>query len=211
MTGPGTPGRTRVTAADPFDHPPAEPFALLRAWVDRARAAGVREPLAVTLATAGPDGRATSRTVVLRGVDDGGALLTSVRGGTKGEQLRANPWAAVTAYWRETGQQVNLAGPVTEVADAAADALFAAMPRVAQAAAAVSEAGRPLVDEDDLRRRAAALLASDGPIPRPDGWTGFRVVAEQVELWQSSPDDRLHRRLRYRRTPDGWTAERLQP
>jgi dihydrophenazinedicarboxylate synthase len=200
-----------VTAVDPFDHPPAEPFALLRGWVDRARAVGVREPLAVTLATAGPDGRATSRTVVLRGIDGTGVLLTSVRTGAKGEQLRANPWAAVTAYWRETGQQVNLAGPVTEVADVEADALFASMPRVAQAATVVSESGHLLADEDDLRRRAAVLLASDGVIPRPDGWTGYRVVAEQVELWQSSPDDRLHRRLRYRRTPGGWTAERLQP
>ncbi|HEY0189001.1 MAG TPA: pyridoxal 5'-phosphate synthase [Cellulomonas sp.] len=198
-------------APDPFLVPPDEPFALLRDWVATARADGVREPLAVTLATAGSDGHVAGRTVVLRAVDADGVLLTSMRTATKGRQLRENPWAAVTAYWREVGRQVNLAGPVHEVDGAPADALFAAMPRPAQAATALSVPGAPLTDEAALRRRAEALVAAERPIPRPTDWVGYRIAPEQVELWQSSPQDRLHRRLRYERTATGWTVARLQP
>ncbi|HEY0217042.1 MAG TPA: pyridoxal 5'-phosphate synthase [Cellulomonas sp.] len=205
----------RSPIADPFDAPPPDPLVLLHGWVAAAREAGVREPLTVTLATSGRDGRVTSRTVVLRAVDGTGVLLTSMRTSAKGRQMAENPWAAVTLYWRETSQQVNLAGPVTVVDGEPADAMFAAQPRAAQVATALSVQGRALTDEDALRHRARELRESPDPVPRPAGWVGYRIAPEHVELWQGSPDDRLHRRLRYERTATdtgtGWTASRLQP
>ncbi len=201
----------RSPAPDPFDSPPPDPLVLLRGWVADARAAGVREPLTVTLATGGLDGRVTSRTVVLRALDETGVLLTSLRTSAKGRQIAQNPWAAVTLYWRETSQQVNLAGPVTVLDGPPVDAMFAAQPRAAQVATVLSEQGHVLDDEDGLRRRAREVRESGDPVPRPADWVAYRIVPEHVELWQGSPDDRLHRRLGYGRAGTGWTATRLQP
>jgi pyridoxamine 5'-phosphate oxidase len=182
---------------DLFDAPPPEPFAPLRRWVEEARSAGVGQPLAVTLATAGADGHETSRIVVLRGIDDDAVTFTSVRTGTKGAQIAANPWASVTAFWPACGRQVNLAGPVTEVEGEVADAMWAAQPWAAQVATALSVQGAVLDDEEDLRRRVWDRAVAGGEIARPADWVAYRVAPEHVELWQTSPDDRLHRRLRY--------------
>lgn len=199
---------------DLFDAPPAEPFGPLRRWVQEARAAGVGQPLTVALATAGADGRVVSRVVVLRGIDDDAVTFTSMRTGLKGAQIRENPWAAVTAYWPVVGRQVNLAGAVSEADGAVADAMWAAQPWAAQVATALSAQGAVLDDEDELRRRAWDRAVAGGEIARPADWVAYRIAPEHVELWQTSPDDRLHRRLRYERDPaarDGWRAVRLQP
>jgi pyridoxamine 5'-phosphate oxidase len=201
--------------ADLFAAPPPEPLAPLRRWVDEARAAGVGQPLAVTLATAGTDGHPSSRVVVLRAIDDDAVTFTSTRTGTKGAQLRENPWASITAFWPVVGRQVNLAGLVTEVGGAIADAMWAAQPWAAQVATALSEQGAVLADEEDLRRRAWDRAVAGGEIARPADWVAYRLHPVSVGLWQTSPDDRLHRRLRYDR--DGtdaaarWRAVRLQP
>ena len=192
-----------------FDSPPADPLALLRAWFDAARQREVREPWAATLATADEDGNPSTRTVAIKGVDDRGLIFGSFTGSRKGRELARRPQASLTFYWRETLQQVNLAGSVETLTGGESDALFHDRPPVAQATTAASRQSQPLESEPELRAAAAALLAG-GHVPRPDDWTGYRVVAERVEFWYGSTD-RLHRRLQYTLVGSTWTATRLQP
>lgn len=192
-----------------FDSPPEEPLALLSRWLDLASEHGVREPLALALATVGADGRPSSRIVLLKRVEPF-VVFASHRDSRKGRDLEAVPWAAGTLYWRETTQQVTVEGEVERLGDAESDALFANRPRAAQAATLASRQSAELDDPRRLRDAAAAIAADARPLSRPSGWGGYRLVPERIEFWHGSPD-RLHRRLLYARTPTGWTHRRLQP
>ncbi|WP_406727104.1 phenazine biosynthesis FMN-dependent oxidase PhzG [Streptomyces sp. GD-15H] len=195
-----------------FDTPPQDPHPLMRAWLDSAVAREVREPYAAVLATADPSGRASSRVLLVKEIDDRGLLFTSFRGSRKGRNLAETPWASLTFYWRETLQQLTVQGPVEVLTGEESDELFARRPLAAQATTAVSRQSRPLGDETELKARAKALVDAGDPVARPDEWSGYRLVPQAIEFWYGSPD-RLHRRLRYDRAADtaDWTHQRLQP
>ncbi len=193
-----------------FDAPPERPDGLLRQWLQEAVRRGVREPYAMVLATADASGRPSSRVLLLKDVDDRGLLFTSFRGSRKGRDLAATPYASATFYWRETLQQITVAGPVDVLGPEESDALFEARPIAARATTAASRQSEPLHDEEQLRARARELAEGGAPIPRPEGWTGYLLRPESVEFWYGSPD-RLHRRLRYEGGEQGWRHQRLQP
>lgn len=192
-----------------FDSPPEDAMSLLSDWFTHADQAGASEPRAFTLATADGNGEPTSRTLLLHALDERGLLWGTSTGSRKGRDLAENPRASATFYWRETMRQVNLGGYVERLSDAESAAQFAERPLEARAAAVASEQGAPLDDENLLRKQQVALVAS-GSVERPDGWSGYRLVPTWIELWHGRTD-RLHRRLRYDRTDEGWVASRLQP
>ncbi|MEU4690079.1 phenazine biosynthesis FMN-dependent oxidase PhzG [Actinoplanes sp. NPDC023714] len=193
-----------------FDAPPADPVALLTAWLESAAERQVREPKVVSLSSADADGRPSSRMILLKGVSDRGLLFGSHRGSRKGRDFAATPWGAMTFYWRETLQQITVDGPIEQISDEESDQLFHARPRAAQATTAASQQSRPLNDPQELRDRAEELAAGDAPVPRPAGWGGYRLIPHRIEFWHGSPD-RLHRRLAYELSDGGWQAQRLQP
>lgn len=193
-----------------FDDPPRDPLALLRTWWDAAVDRGLREPFAATLATVDEHGDPRTRTVLVKDLDADGLLFGSSTTSRKGRHLATHPRAALTFFWRETLQQVNVTGSVQVLPDDVSDALFARRTRAAQAATAASRQSRPLPSEADLRAEAARLVDADGPVVRPADWTAYRVVPDAVEFWYGSPD-RLHRRLQYVRTGTTWQPLRLQP
>jgi pyridoxamine-phosphate oxidase len=196
--------------APEFDDPPDDALALLRDWIDRALVGEVREPLVLGLATCDAAGRPSSRTVLLKALDERGLVFTSHYRSRKGRDLEAVPYAAATLYWREISRQVNVSGRVERLTAQESDALFTERSRAAQATTVVSEQSAALGDEGSLRARADGLLREDAAIKRPADWGGYRLVIEQAEFWQGSPD-RLHLRLLYTRDDDRWSAVRLQP
>lgn len=193
-----------------FDSPPADPVLLLEQWITAAQERGVREPLAVSLATADARGRPSVRTVLLKDITGGSLVFTSHLHSRKGQELGANPWAAVTFYWRETLQQIAVAGHVELLSPAESDALFEERPVAARATTAASRQSEPLTDEQALHRRAQDLMEAAEPIGRPVGWSGYRLVPHTIEFWQGR-SSRLHRRLQYTVAGSGWTTRRLQP
>lgn len=195
-----------------FDSPPQDPYGLMREWLDSAVNRGVREPFAAVLATADSSGKASSRVLLVKEIDERGLLFTSFQGSRKGRDLASSPWASLTFYWRESLQQLTVEGPVEVLNPEDSDALFARRPLAAQATTAVSQQSRPLDSEQELRSRAEALVEAEQPVPRPAEWTGYRLLPYSIEFWYGSPD-RLHRRLCYERPGDGspWTHQRLQP
>lgn len=193
-----------------FDSPPADPIALAQKWLASATQRGVREPLAVSLATAGADGRPSTRVVLVKELTDTGFIFTSHTNSRKGRDIVASPWASVNFYWRETLQQMSAAGRVEPLPDARSDKLFAERTVVAQATTAISAQSTPLVDEQDLHIRAEALIAAGEPLPRPAGWGGYLLIPDEIQFWQGKAS-RLHRRLAYTRTGSDWASQRLQP
>jgi pyridoxamine 5'-phosphate oxidase len=188
----------------------SDPIAALRAWLAEARTAD--RPQVMTLATATPDGLPSARIVLLRGLDDGGLVFFTNRESRKGEELRANPRAAVVLHWWELGRQVRVEGAVEEIARSDSAEYWETRPRASRIAGWVSEQSRPLADRDalDAAYADAAARFEGGDVPLPDHWGGYRILPETIEFWRHR-DNRLHDRVRFTRAPAGWRRERLAP
>ncbi|MFJ3927279.1 phenazine biosynthesis FMN-dependent oxidase PhzG [Streptomyces sp. NPDC090022] len=199
-----------------YDSPPAEPMPLVREWLAEAVRRGVREPRSVALATAGADGRASSRIVTLTRESDQGLVFTTHSTSRKGRELAETGWASALLYWRELGQQIALNGPVTALSPAESDALWAARPVPLHSMTTVSRQSEPLDGADGpaelegLRTEAYRLLDTGRALPRPERFTGYLLRPDEIEFW-SAASDRLHRRLRYTRHGARWRTARLQP
>jgi pyridoxamine 5'-phosphate oxidase len=191
------------------DPDPVEQF---RRWFDEALAADLHEPNAMTLATATPDGRPSARVVLLKGFDERGFVFYTNYEGRKAKELEINPYCALVFYWGELERQVRVEGRAVRILDEESDAYFESRPRGSQLGAWVSEQSRPVRDRDTLEERLRELEAEyEGrEVPRPPFWGGYRVEPETIEFWQGR-ENRLHDRLRYRRSEGGWKIERLQP
>jgi len=176
-------------------------------------AAGIPEPNAVVLATADGDSVPDARLVLMKSFDESGIVVFSNGNSAKGRQLAVNPRAALVFPWHPIHRQVRLAGPVEVVDDAVSDAYFASRPYGARIAARVSRQSEVILGRTELEAEWAAQSRAypEGiDVPRPDGWQGYRVRPESVEFW-AGRENRMHDRLRFRRTEDGWLTERLAP
>ena len=190
----------------------ADPIAQFVAWFDDAQAAELREPNAMTLATATPDGAPSARIVLLKGVDERGFVFYTDYRSRKGEELAANPRAALVFHWAELERQVRVTGTVARVSREESEAYYRTRPVGSRIGAWASHQSRPIAGRAELEAREAELARryADGDVPLPPHWGGYRLAPETVEFWQGRPS-RLHDRLRYVRGASGWRVERLSP
>jgi len=181
-------------------------------WFDEVAGSGlVVEPNAMVVATATPDGRPSARTVLLRGVDAGGFVFFTNYGSRKGRELAANPAVSLLFSWVPAERQVIVTGTASPVSAAESDAYWASRPRDSRLASAASDQSTVVPSREFLESRLAELAERcPGEVPRPRDWGGIRVAPDSVEFWQGRPA-RLHDRLRYRASGDGWAVERLSP
>jgi pyridoxamine 5'-phosphate oxidase len=190
-----------------------DPVAAFGRWFADAAAAGVVEPNAMVLATAGAGGVPSARTVLLKGYDGRGLRFFTNLGSAKAAELAANPSAAVVFPWHPVARQVRVAGAVVAVDRGEVEEYFASRPRDSQLGAWAS-AQSTVVPSRAALDAALADVAARFPaeVPAPPGWGGYRVVPDSWEFWAGRVG-RLHDRLRYRRTDPsgGWTVERLAP
>jgi pyridoxamine 5'-phosphate oxidase len=196
---------------DPREFAP-DPIVQFQRWYAAVESLGLKQPEAMALATATPDGRPSLRWVLLKGVDERGFTFYSNYESRKAGELEANPRAALAFYWESLGRQVRIEGSVARTDPAESDAYFASRPPGSRLGAAASPQSRVLPDRATLEARLEGVRSAhpDGNLPRPDSWGGYRLLPESVEFWQQGTD-RLHDRLRYRRHGAGWVLERLAP
>jgi pyridoxamine 5'-phosphate oxidase len=178
----------------------------------KARVAGEPEPTAMVLATSDGEGLVTSRTVLLKALDEDGFVFFTNTRSLKGRQLAVCPRASATFLWKASGCQVQLVGSVRLVSDEAADAYFSTRDRSSQIGAWASDQSAPLDSRETLLHRARELEREfDGrEVPRPPHWTGYVLEPEQVEFWWQR-EFRLHDRFLYRLEEGIWTRQRLNP
>ena len=189
----------------------ALPLQQFETWLQQAIDGQLPEPNAMTLATVGADGRPSTRVVLIKGVDARGLVWYTNFNSRKGQELAANPMAALQFHWVELERVVRIEGRVERVADAEADAYYASRPLDSRIGAWASPQSQVIGGRGVLVAQAARYAAQFAlSPPRPPHWGGFRLVPDRWEFWQGRKS-RLHDRLRYRQEGGLWVRERLAP
>jgi pyridoxamine 5'-phosphate oxidase len=184
-------------------------------WMDEAVAADVPEPNAMVLATSGPDGRPSSRTVLCKGLDARGVAFYTNYTSAKSHDIRTTRFASVTFPWYAQQRQVHVRGTVEMVSPEESQAYWSSRPRGSQLGAWASAQSVVVRDRrvlDDALRAITQRFESQDEVPLPGHWGGWRIVPEQVEFWQGR-SDRMHDRLRFEhnRLDRTWAVRRLAP
>lgn len=191
----------------------ADPIALFKEWMAAAREAEPNDSNAMSLATVDADGMPDVRVVLLKEVTEAGFVFFTNLESAKGQQLTETPKAALGFHWKSQRRQVRVRGTVMPVSEEAADEYFATRAAQSRISAIASDQSRPLADRAEFEQRVAELseIFGDGPdIPRPEFWGGFRIVPVEIEFWQDQAF-RMHDRLKFVRSKEGWTTGRLYP
>jgi pyridoxamine 5'-phosphate oxidase len=191
----------------------ADPFRQFEAWLGEAFAQGVLEPNAMTLSTVDSAGQPWARAVLLKVCDASGFTFFTSYTGAKARHLAREPRCALTFWWGALERQVNIAGTAAKTSPEESDRYFALRPLEARLGAWASSQSEVLPGRAALEAsyEQARVRFSDGEVPRPEQWGGYRVVPATIEFWQGRRS-RLHDRFRYTRGPEGgWMIERLAP
>lgn len=195
------------TAAD-------EPLRLFAAWLEEAGKTEPSDPNAMAVATVDADGQPNVRMVLLKGFDQRGFVFYTNTESAKGQELGANPQAALLFHWKSKSRQVRVRGPVEPVSVAEADAYFASRSRLSQIGAWASKQSEPLESRLAFEKAVALYTAryAIGQVPRPPHWSGYRIKPMSIEFWEDRPF-RLHERIVFAQAAPGqaWSKTRLYP
>jgi pyridoxamine 5'-phosphate oxidase len=190
-----------------------DPFALFAEWMALAQASEINDPDAMALATSTPDGRPSVRIVLMRRYGpEGFGFFTNLQS-RKGQEIAANPQAALAIHWKSIRKQVRAEGRLVQVSDEDADDYFASRSRHSRIGAWASDQSRPL----DARETFVARIEEqrtrfgEGEVHRPPHWSGFRLVPDVIEFWEDGEFRLHHRRLFTRQADGGWSEGLLYP
>lgn len=189
-----------------------DPIRQFGKWFEEALSAQLPEPNAMSVATVSADGRPSSRILLIKEFDARGFVWFTNYASRKGQDLQANPYAAMLFFWMELERQVRIEGKVERVSEAESEAYFQSRPLMSRLGAIASQQSRPIDSRQTLENRLAEVKEQYGEQPaRPAHWGGYRLVPEAIEFWQGR-SSRLHDRILYTGSAAGsWQIQRLQP
>lgn len=188
------------------------PFVLFEKWFSERINSGVLYPGAFSLATASPHGEVSVRTVLLKKISNTGFIFFTNYSSKKGKQLEANPVAALLFFWPEMGRQIRVEGVVKKISAEDSFKYFSSRPRESRVGAWASNQSNPITGRDHLEERFSEFKIKfrGKDVPLPPSWGGYRIIPSSFEFWQEGKH-RLHDRILYSCSDDGWKISRLSP
>ncbi|MBS4012873.1 MAG: pyridoxamine 5'-phosphate oxidase [Bacteroidetes bacterium] len=188
------------------------PLKQFSTWFEQSLKSGVDEPNAMNIATVDQKGRPSSRTVLLKGVDESGFLFFTNYNSRKGNQINENPYASIVFLWLELQRQVIIEGRVEKISDSESDEYYNSRPFQSRIGAWASEQSKEIDSREELEQKFAELEKTfkDKNIPRPKYWGGYRLIPDRIEFWQGR-ESRLHDRIVYILENHNWKIKRLSP
>ncbi|MGF1636867.1 MAG: pyridoxamine 5'-phosphate oxidase [Cyclobacteriaceae bacterium] len=189
------------------------PFEQFKNWLQEAIDAALDEPTAMIIGTVSLEGRPATRTVLLKGLEDGKFIFFSNYNSRKGQHLAANPFISITFFWPGLERQVHIEGSVEKLSPALSDAYFLSRPYTSRIGARVSPQSQKVQSRNDIKLAFVAESAKfvGREVPRPEHWGGYAVTPERMEFWQGR-ESRLHDRILYLPLEgDKWEISRLAP
>jgi pyridoxamine 5'-phosphate oxidase len=188
-----------------------DPIVQFDKWFSEAMECKVREPNAMTLATADSSGQPHARIVLLKGYDERGFVFFTNYQSLKGHDLEVNPKAALVFLWLQMERQVRITGSVEKTSIEESEAYFHSRPEGSRLGAVASPQSQPITKAELVQRQLQLEEQFTGKeIPRPEHWGGYRIIPQTIEFWQGRPN-RLHDRIQYTREGEDWKIERLAP
>ena len=188
-----------------------DPLALFARWLEEATDAKVIEPKSCCLSTATPGGIPSARFLLLRIFDERGFAFFSNYDSQKGEEIAANPHAALTFWWGALERQIRIEGATDRLPESESDEYWMRRPKESRYASAGSPQSRVIASREELERRMKTLHDQfPDDIPRPPNWGGTLIRPRRIEFWQGRRS-RAHDRILFTREGDGWRRERLAP
>jgi pyridoxamine 5'-phosphate oxidase len=188
------------------------PFDQFNLWMDQAMAANIQDPTAMSVATVGAEGKPWQRMVLLKGFDEGGFVFYTNLGSRKAAEIEGNGQVSLHFPWLQLDRQVIVGGTARRLSTAEVTSYFLSRPKGSQLAAWASKQSSPVNSRQVLETQFEQVKEkfSEGEIPLPDFWGGYRVVPEEIEFWQGG-ENRLHDRFRFKRENHQWDVARLSP
>ncbi len=188
------------------------PFDQFETWFQQAMQADISDASAMTLATVSIDGKPTQRTVLLKLFDEKGFIFFTNYSSQKSQQITANPNVSLLFPWTQLERQIEINGTASKISTAESLKYFLSRPRGSQLGAWASAQSSPINSRQVLESQLQKIKSkfTQGEIPLPDFWGGYRVIPETIEFWQGGAN-RLHDRFEYTKTDTGWAIKRLQP
>ncbi|MCX6141136.1 MAG: pyridoxamine 5'-phosphate oxidase [Candidatus Kapabacteria bacterium] len=189
-----------------------EPFGQFSSWFDEAVAASLPEPTAMVLSTVSAQNKPSSRVVLMKGLDEHGFVWFTNYESKKGRDLASNPFASLLFFWPELERQVRIEGHVSKISQAESLKYFVSRPLESRLGAWASFQSLVVESRDILHRQFENAKArfSDGEVPLPPSWGGYRLTPTTYEFWQGRPS-RMHDRIQYSKDGNAWAIERLSP
>lgn len=190
----------------------SDPIQEFEEWMDAAISAGLSEPNAMTIASATPDGKPSARVVLLKEFNHEGFVFFTNYNSRKGKELKSNPFTAILFDWHDIERQVRIEGRVEKLSEEDSDEYFNSRPESAKIGAWASPQSRVVKDRDELEKLQEEIedQFDELPVHRPVHWGGYLVRPTCIEFWQGRPN-RMHDRIVYYKTEEGWTMHRLAP
>ena len=191
---------------------PVDPFTWFSKWLEDALKSQEPEPTALVLSTVSPEGRPSSRVVLLKSFDENGFVFFTNYKSRKGRQLETNSFASIVFFWPHTERQVRIEGIAEKVEDSESDVYFDSRPEESKMNAIISPQSQVIESRAFLESEREKLFAENdkGLFKRPQHWGGYRVKPDRMEFWQGRPG-RLHDRIQYFMEGNIWTISRLAP
>jgi len=191
----------------------SNPLELFEIWMKEAKKKEIRDPTALSLATSNNAGQPNVRMVLLKGLSSKGFVFYTNLNSTKSQELKENPKAAMCFHWKSFNRQIRILGSITQVDEREADLYFNSRPYESKISAWASDQSNTMKERSELLKKIEDLkikYKDEKSVPRPRYWSGWCLRPSSLEFWLHK-DNRIHERLRYNKTVNGWEKEILYP